>query len=531
MFLPPPQDGNSFKELFRRAAAAGAGRPVGDDGFPAGPWTSELLAEAISQIDSNRLGIDLRTVQLWFQENDKGISATNIRWLARIFGCDDPVATGEWQVALSTAQSQLSAKRREQKRVERSGTLAVRDTPPATASFGEIAPIPGSPGYADVVESKERLGLASKTEAQFNRGSPLNLSVLVFAGISGLGFLSFSLGIHSITYVRSDGIIKQVGFLWALNWILVFMVFLPLFLAIVSELVTSWKTAGRKILVGDDGDANGAHSWGRIVDASSYSFWAVFLICVLFAGVIQWVGVCLIPISGGGGNFATDWGTISIIDPERISASMEILFTGIAYLYMCVCFYLFFAGLILLSAVVYDLSTIARSSNDQHTTSFRTDLDQTGAMVMAWIFRCTILGILMAIVMKLQSSYLASNGHNIISWLSNDLLSTLYDTPDAPNRFRYTMPTHYSSLLIAFSSCVVFVYGMVRLGAGNSLRTPLWKMSLVVAQLVATYLLIDAFRGFSILLFMALLLALYGLIGAGIGGRRATETGSRQGVS
>jgi hypothetical protein len=72
LFLPPPRDGDDFKELFKRSAAAGAGRPLGEDGFPAGPWTPERLAEAISQIDSNRIGVDLRTVQLWFQENDKG---------------------------------------------------------------------------------------------------------------------------------------------------------------------------------------------------------------------------------------------------------------------------------------------------------------------------------------------------------------------------------------------------------------------------------------------------------------------------
>jgi hypothetical protein len=88
-FLPPPRGESDFKELFKQLAAAGAGRPIASDGFPAGPWTPELLAEAISQIASNRTGVDLRTVQLWFQENDKGISNANIRWLARIFGCDE----------------------------------------------------------------------------------------------------------------------------------------------------------------------------------------------------------------------------------------------------------------------------------------------------------------------------------------------------------------------------------------------------------------------------------------------------------
>lgn len=80
-FIAPPKDGRDFKELFKDLAAAGAGRPLDSDGFPSGPWTPELLAEAISQIDSNHVGVDLRTVQLWFQENDKGVTAFTV--------CDD----------------------------------------------------------------------------------------------------------------------------------------------------------------------------------------------------------------------------------------------------------------------------------------------------------------------------------------------------------------------------------------------------------------------------------------------------------
>ncbi|RRY15011.1 hypothetical protein EGJ57_24595, partial [Brucella anthropi] len=100
-FLPPPKNGSDFKELFKLIVAAGAGRPLGSDGHTAGPWTPELLAEAITHVDPKRIGVDLRTVQLWFQENEKGISTTNIGLLARVLSCGDTVATSEWSMELS----------------------------------------------------------------------------------------------------------------------------------------------------------------------------------------------------------------------------------------------------------------------------------------------------------------------------------------------------------------------------------------------------------------------------------------------
>ena len=91
-FLPPPDDGKDLKELFQFLVQSGAGRALGEDGFAKGPWTPELLATTISELETNDQGIDLRTVQLWFQDNDKGISTENITSLARIFGCGDRTA-------------------------------------------------------------------------------------------------------------------------------------------------------------------------------------------------------------------------------------------------------------------------------------------------------------------------------------------------------------------------------------------------------------------------------------------------------
>lgn len=332
-------------------------------------------------------------------------------------------------------------------------------------------------------------------------------------------------------YFRADGVVKQVGFLWTANWTFVFMVFLPLFFAFVTELVTFWKDEGRPKVVGNGNKMESDDAWARSVEASSYSYWAVFLICVLFAGLFQWIGVSLIPLMKGGGDYATDWGSLAIVRPEVISVPEAVVFTGLAYLYMCLCFYLFFVGLILLYTVVHDLCRIGEAASNRPEVDYQHELNEASLRVMCGTFRCTVLGVLIGIVMKVQSAYLTSRGENVVAWLVGDMSSAFHGGNDVSDGIAYRMPTHYSSFLIVISTCVVFVYGTVRLGVGSRFPVPLWKMSAIVALLVTGYLLIDAFAGFSILLGVGGLLAIYGLINPGFGRWPASELGKNHSVS
>ncbi|RWI40031.1 MAG: hypothetical protein EOQ93_32115, partial [Mesorhizobium sp.] len=120
---------------------------------------------------------------------------------------------------------------------------------------------------------------------------------------------------------------------------------------------------------------------------------------------------------------------------------------------------------------------------------------------------------------------------NIVAWLVGDMSSAFYGRNDMSAGISFRRPTHYSSLLIAISTCVVFLYGSIRLGVERRFGMPLWRMSAVVALLVAGYLLIDAFTSFSILLGVGVLLGIYGLIDPGFGQWRASELGKNQSVS
>lgn len=65
------------------------------------------------------------------------------------------------------------------------------------------------------------------------------------------------------------------------------MVFMPLFFAFAGDLVVFWKNEARtKVLAASGGEESDA-GWGRKVEGSATTYWAVFLICLGFAGLFS----------------------------------------------------------------------------------------------------------------------------------------------------------------------------------------------------------------------------------------------------
>lgn len=494
-FVAPHNDGSTFKQLFKKLAASGAGRPVGDDGFPSGPWTADLLAAAISEIDGNKAGVELRTVQLWFQDNERGISPENIRWLARVFGCDDPVATADWQVALSVALA-VQRQRRRQAR-ERP---APSDGPPVEAI--PEAPLVDVPVEQVQTAGRKRYRLARASEALFSAGSPLNLPATVFAGAVALGFVAFIIGVHNVSYDH-EGIAKQIGYLWAPNWTILFMVFLPLFLGLVAETLLYWKREGRALLVEQVGPDRAVKTWTQHIDASSFTFWAVFLICTVFAGVIQWVGVRLGPLLKGQNPYAIDWGSLALVRPEVVSVPVSIAFTAITYLYMSITFYALFVGLILLYTIAYDCGKLADAARVDAGQVLTADGRSLARIVGIGIFRCSMLVILIATAMKLQSLYLSSDTENILVWMMMDISAFMNLPTTGGEYFDVSMPNHFSSLVVLLATCFVFVYGVVRLRLQSTDTVIVAKMVSVIVLLCASYISMGSFVGWVVLLAVA----------------------------
>jgi hypothetical protein len=509
-FLPPQNDNCNFKQLFKRLTSAGVGRPVDENGFPQGPWTADLLAEAITQVDSNGSGVDLRTVQLWFQDNDKGISTDNSRWLARVIGCDDPDATSQWQMALGVANSRLVAERKKKK-------ADMLPAPPTLQTSQSIMPTTPLEKVSIVLDNSSELhfNLEKKTERLFDNQSSFSLPVIVFSAAAALGLVAFTLNIHSIVHTPANGQAQQVGFLWAPNWTIVFLVILPAYLFFLSELLKSWKIEWRTRLFTGRSPTLFLDSWESRVASDAYSYWAVLIITVMIASGYNWTATNLIPLlNGNTGGWPVDWGKIAIFRPDIISVPSAVVFTGLVFLYNAFCSYAFFAGLIFLNTMTHDYSNIVR----RHRTSFKDELPQDiegmSSSLINGIFRCTSLGMVITIMMKLQSSFLQSNSVDILEWIVVDVRASFsVGSALEVNKIGLrSAPGHFYSFFSMLAIIGTFVNASVRLrmsSFGSFSHISWLAMNGTMFLLVASYLLIGSVTGFTILTFFTLLLTVY----------------------
>ena len=509
----------------------GAGRLVENDEFPPGPWTADLLADAIAQSDPTGAGVELRTVQHWFQDNQKGISIRNIRLLARVFGCDDPDATGEWQAELIAARRRLAAKRRQQKQARKT---CIETQSNVVSSVDTDLPDKLTRAVIEA-EPKKRFSLPRLSEALFSNRSTLNLPASVWAGCVTLGFLAYIMGVHSVTYSPIIGLDKQVGFFWAPNWTLLELVFLPLFLVMVVRLLAFWKDRRRSLLAITNTDTD----WASQVESFSQSHWAVFFICFFIVFLLQWSGVHLRALlAGDPGNLMMDWNLVAIVRPEVISVPEALVLSMLAFAYTAAICFLYLTGLVFLHTMTQDFHEICSGQDSELDNDQRSMIGQTGTKLMSGVFCCTVLGIWIATCIKIQATYLLSDAEDIITWLLEDIMLVLGLGADFSGWLGHRALAHFTSFLLLFATCSVFLFSLIHVSQITrraSLST--WAPTLVVAHLlpwvqmlcvvgllVANFLLIGLFPGFSILLIVSVCVGVYSLFDPALRCERARRT-------
>lgn len=491
-----------------------------EDGVPEGPWTPDLLADAITQITSNRSGIELRTVQLWFQENDRGISADNIRWLARIFGCGEPESISAWQAELASANARLAAKRK----TKRENQKLVKVRSDTTDLLSEVNTRDQISDDLQPLKMRYVANLAQRAEGLFSSGSKLNLPAGVWAGCVTLGFLSYVMGVHNVNYSPKAGLEKQVGFFWAPNWTILEMTILPLFLMAVSSLLEDWKANRKKFTENKTSDQYGCVEWGQKVASFSASHWTVLFVCFVIVFAVQWIGVHLQSLlTGDHGNSMMDWTLIALVRPDVVSIPEAIVLSMLAFLYTAAICYLFLTGLVLIFTATQDFTEVCNVPGQSLDDMDRRNMFEAGSALVRDIFRCTILGIWIATCIKLQAAYLLSDGENIVSWLIGDALFALGISDGYSGWLGQRALAHFTSFLLLFSTCSVFFFGYAQIirtlesgprsnrdqPATSSTRIAWRTMLGVVGFLATNFLFIGQFAGFSLLLVMAMIVSIF----------------------
>ena len=400
-FIPPEDTSENFKQLFARLTAEGAGRPLDEDGYPDGPWTPETLATAISGIEANNSGIDVRAVQIWFQDNDKGIANVNIRWLARIFGCDDPVAAAGWQKQLIASRDRLSAERRAKRR-----KTAFQDAPRDARTVDHTVQV-------TPILQRHHSMLAVGTSAMLTGANNIYVIILVWAAWSILGMSAIVFGLADVTYTTAGKVEKQVGIFNSPAWTVEKLVLIPTYLIITSKGVIAWHNHRRTFE-----NQPSTETWESRVSAFSPAFYLVLAVSEFVVFALQWYGTYLQPLlDGPNTDIEPNWIRVATNPMQLLPLGLIIGISLYAGLYIGAVYWLCFSSLLLLYIAAHDLTRTDHKSNPTRDALCNIERHEVAETLITALYRSIICGALMNIAIKVDALYFISDAENFLAWI------------------------------------------------------------------------------------------------------------------
>ena len=506
----PLSRGLDFKELFQEAVSARAGLSLVEAADTSSEWTPSLLAEALAEADPKGRGVDVRTVQNWFQDNDKGISSENIICLARVFGRGDPDAIAMWRTELRAANKLLASKRRARRKSTRSTTSVENATDPQTSTERTQASQNGQNSFARL------------SERIFTSSDGFSISILVWAGFFMLCLAAFIAKNHDITYPAGPSLDKQVGFFWSLSWSIECLLLYPTSFLLIANLVSFWKRESQTAVqsVGEKS------TWNDLMDSLRFPFWVAASVAFALVFVVQWGGVYLVGLTQTDAPELIDWLLVAHVRPDVITVSEALFVSLLAFSYSGLVYWFYFVGLILLFAVSEDFHRRATSPDPGFEDGF---FESTGEKLQRCIYLSTVIGIFVATAIQLNALYLKSDGETSLSWLANDFIAIL--NPDAKSWAlleQSSVSSLTSSILLLlhlalFGVCTIKVRSGLRACHTRNLPSgrfyavtsterepikndPLVRQICILGLLCLTFGSIGQFVGFTVLLFASLLI-------------------------
>lgn len=520
-YSPPPNDGKDIKQLFAYAVEKGIGQPVDDEGVPKNQWTPEALADAISMIDHPDASTNIRSVQYWFgTKNDRNISPSNCRWLARIFGCGDPDAISDWQTALLAARrlfienrtadaSRTIAEANEGEDIEAAGIrLDVGSPAEATKGFSSAAEIIQPP----TARSKRRL--SRRLEMLF--ADPIILSAVVWFWLTGILFLTAMLDVLSVSYTTPDGISKQVGYLWSPSWIIHDLVLLPSFLMVVSGVINFWKNEARLLFLDARSKRSAYEGWLEKVSSLSILHWVALAISVFFVFFLQWVGGYLFPILNDEmGDAAVSWVNIILARPDIMSVGSALALSGIYFVFAAIVFFFLNAGFAFLYAVWSDFADLYKNAKTMLSEHDDARMRFVGIKLVDHIFLGTVLALWISTSIKLYSMYISVNSKDILTWIYTDYRQLLGAADRHENIIVGYSLSQFSTII--FTSVIAGVFLYIYFNARTLFvshdyvfdSAPWGRWLSVIILLLVNYLCVGQVDGFSFLLLFSIVVTAY----------------------
>jgi hypothetical protein len=255
-------------------------------------------------------------------------------------------------------------------------------------------------------------------EVALSRGAPLVLTVLTLIFSFVLVILSQVAGVHGLIDSGRDPP-KQVGFASAPNWIVVYLFLYPVFVFVFCLLVGRFREAlaiffeDGTITVQDGETMNIAafkEYWEGILKIVSIAL-VVLLGAVILQAVSEWHTMSYLPIVKGifRDGVPLDWASYAAKYSEAVDRNWTLGFSLLAYAYMASALFVFFAVFIYGAAYCYLLYDMSKRQGPFRMVYRNQAFAQHLSGILVCIWACTILGVMAAYCMQLQTVYLQSN--------------------------------------------------------------------------------------------------------------------------
>ena len=304
--------------------------------------------------------------------------------------------------------------------------------------------------------------LAERFETFAENSAILNIFVISEAMGLALLFSADALGLSDVVDQASG---KEVGFLFAPNWSIMYTVLFPAYntlfcyiAARVRQILQAFYDHG--IIVAPGGSPLEAETlwqnWREHLRAVSFSMWAIIYTAIIIT-VGQWYSDCYKPLKKIS-TVPIDWATISLQQPNLISTEQEMFFTAGAYFYMAFSLCVYLSVLLYIPTFMFYTRKLSAGSRDFQTVIKGSTLQNQFATLMQFMFFCTFLGLMCAYLLHLQSAYRLSSLKSISEYMFSGVRMLAGNASNDSGVTTINITSWWSSFLVAGVAVAGFAF-------------------------------------------------------------------------